>query len=235
VIDAYVDSLLGALRHDRSLARRLRREVEDHLWEAVAADPSEDAIEAQRRAIANFGDSRLLAAQFAAVSLQKQTRRTGVAIVLIIGVVYITMKARVAWYALMECSIASDVAAVAHWVGSIDRYSFWLSVIVGVGCWAYSSRGRFHDSLRQKHRSLFQRFIFLCSTAAIALVVSVVSDAVLTLLRLPKVELSLEFLIPTLSMLCEILGTGILVYQIRATAHQAAITRSMLEAAVSSA
>ena len=59
---------------------------------------------------------------------------------------------------------------------------------------------------------------------------SVVSDAVLTLLRLPKVGLSLEFLIPTLSMLCEILGAGLLVCQIRATAHWAAIARSMLEA-----
>jgi hypothetical protein len=60
--------------------------------------------------------------------------------------------------------------------------------------------------------------------------VSVISDAALTLLRLPKVDLSLEFLIPSLSMFCEILGAGLLVRQIRATAHRAAITRSMLEA-----
>jgi len=74
VIDAYVDSLLGALRPDRSLARRLRREVEDHLWEAVAADPSEESREAQRRAIAGFGDPRLIAAQFAAVSHRSRNR-----------------------------------------------------------------------------------------------------------------------------------------------------------------
>jgi hypothetical protein len=36
----------------------------------------------------------------------------------------------------------------------------------------------------------------------------VISDAVLTLLRLPKLDLSLEFLIPTLSMLCEIVGAA---------------------------
>jgi hypothetical protein len=230
VIDAYVDSLLGALRHDRSLARRLRREVEDHLWEAVAADPSEEGLEAQRRAIAGFGDPRLIAAQFAAVSLHKQTRRTGVAVVLVVAGVYITMKVRIAWYALMECAITNDIAAVAQWVASIDRYSFCLSVIVGVGCWAYSSRDRFQASLSQKHRGLFRRFIFLCTAATIALIVSVISDAVLTLLRLPKADLSVEFLIPTLSMLCEIVGAGLLVGQIRATAHRAAITRSMLEA-----
>lgn len=230
MIDEYVDSLLGALRHDRSLARRLRREVEDHLWEAVAADPSEKSLEAQRRAIADFGDPRLIAAQFAAVSLQQQTRRTGVAVVLIVAGVYITMKARVAWYALMECAIANDIAVVAQFVASIDRYSFWLSVVIGVGCWAYSSRGRFQVSLAQKHRGLFRRFIFLCTAAAISLVVSVISDAVLTMLRLPKVDLSLEFLIPALSMLCELLGAGLLVCQIRATAHRAAMARWMLEA-----
>jgi hypothetical protein len=42
--------------------------------------------------------------------------------------------------------------------------------------------------------------------------------------------LSLEFLIPTLSMLCEILGAGVLVRQIRSTAQRVAITRTMLEA-----
>ena len=230
MIDAYVNSLLGALRHDRSLARRLRREVEDHLWEAVRADPSVESREAQRRAIAVFGNPGLIAAQFAAVSLQKQTRRTGAAVVLIVAGVYITMKARVAWYALMECAISNEIAAIAQLVGSIDRYSFWLSVVLGAGCWAYSGRGGFQVSLSRKHRNLCRRFIFLCSAAAIALVVSVISDAVLTLLRLPKVDLSLEFLIPTLSMLCEILGAGVLVGQIRSTAQRVAITRTMLEA-----
>jgi hypothetical protein len=58
----------------------------------------------------------------------------------------------------------------------------------------------------------------------------VTSDAVLTLLQLPGASLSLEFLIPTLSMFCEILGAIFLVLQIRATARRAAITRMMLEA-----
>jgi hypothetical protein len=94
--------------------------VEDHLWEAAAADPSEEGREAQRRAIAGFGDPRLIAAQFAAVSLQKQTRRTGLAVVLIAAGVYITMKARVAWYALMECAIANDIRC-SRPIGGIYR------------------------------------------------------------------------------------------------------------------
>jgi hypothetical protein len=39
VICDNLESLAGALSFDRSLSRCVRQEVEDHLWEAVAADP----------------------------------------------------------------------------------------------------------------------------------------------------------------------------------------------------
>jgi hypothetical protein len=40
VISDYLDSLVGALSFDRPLSGRVRQEVEDHLREAVAADPA---------------------------------------------------------------------------------------------------------------------------------------------------------------------------------------------------
>ncbi len=55
VISAYADVLAGMLGFDRSLSRRIRQEVEDHLREAVAADRAGDSLEAERRAVANFG------------------------------------------------------------------------------------------------------------------------------------------------------------------------------------
>jgi hypothetical protein len=67
VISDYLDSLAGALRFNRSLSGRVRQEVEDHLREAVAADPTRSGGEAERRAIARFGDPRILAAQLALV------------------------------------------------------------------------------------------------------------------------------------------------------------------------
>ena len=106
MISDYLDSLVGALSFDRSLSGRVRQEVEDHLREAVAADPMGDEIEAQRRAIANFGDPHVIAGQFAVVSLAQQTRRVGVAIILVVAGVFIAMKARVAWYAMMQCAIS---------------------------------------------------------------------------------------------------------------------------------
>jgi hypothetical protein len=44
------------------------------LWEAVAADPTADQRDAERRAIGNFGDQRMSAAQFAVLSLAKRGR-----------------------------------------------------------------------------------------------------------------------------------------------------------------
>ena len=106
MISDYLDSLVGALSFDRPLSGRVRQEVEDHLREAVAADPAGDGPEAERRAIANFGDPRVIAAEFAMVSLAKQTRRVGAAIILVIAGVFIAMKARVAWYAVTQCAIS---------------------------------------------------------------------------------------------------------------------------------
>jgi len=98
VISDYLDSLVGALSFDRPLSGRVRQEVEDHLREAVAADPAGDGPEAERRAIANFGDPRVIAAEFAMVSLAKQTRRVGAAIILVIaGVRIFRLRAAGLW------------------------------------------------------------------------------------------------------------------------------------------
>jgi hypothetical protein len=43
------------------------------------------------------------------------------------------MKARVAWYTIMQCSISDEARAASGIVGFIDRCSFWLSVIMGIG------------------------------------------------------------------------------------------------------
>ena len=42
----YLDALTRELSFDRSLAHRVRHEVEDHLWEATAAN-GDASIEAQ--------------------------------------------------------------------------------------------------------------------------------------------------------------------------------------------
>src|SRR5262249_7937042 len=79
VIPEYVELLARELDFDPSLSQRVCREVADHLWEAVSADPSVDRSEAERQAVLKFGDPRAIAAQFAVVSLARRARRMGVA------------------------------------------------------------------------------------------------------------------------------------------------------------
>jgi len=57
MIPDYLESLARELDFDRSLSRCVRQEVEDHLWEAVAADATGNTPQAQQRAIASFGDA----------------------------------------------------------------------------------------------------------------------------------------------------------------------------------
>jgi hypothetical protein len=229
VISDYLESLVDALNFDRSLSGRVRQEVEDHLREAVAADTSGDGPEAERRAIANFGDPHTIAAQFAVVSLAKRARGVGTAVILVIAGVFITMKARVAWYAVMQCAIGDDIRAISGIVGSIDRYAFWLSIIIGIGGWAYICGHRIPAEFHAGYRNQLRRFRWLCTAATGALAVSVISDALLTALRLPGAELSSESLLPIFSIAIEVACAGVLIFQIRGITQRATSTATRLK------
>lgn len=225
VISGYVDLLAGELNFDRSLSRRVRQEVEDHLWEAAAADLTDNPPEAQRRAVANFGDPHLIAAQFAVVSLTKQARRAGVAAILASACVFAAMKTRIAWYSATQWAITDDMRAVSGFVGLIDRYSFWLSVVIGLAGFAYISSFRFTAPIGPAYRKQFRRVVLLCAAATAALVFSVLCDGVLTALRLFDTELSARALVPVLSMVVEIVGAGVLIAHICSITHRAMWSR----------
>ena len=207
----------------------MRQEAEDHLRAAVAADPRGDGPEAERRAIAGFGDPHVIASQFAVVSLAHHTRRVGGILILVIAGVFIAMKARVAWYTIMQCSISDEIRAASGIVGFIDRCSFWLAVIMGIGGWAYISGRRIPAAFSAGYRKQLRHFFLLCGAAAGALAVSVISDGVLTALRLPEAELSAEFLIPIFSIAIEVACAGALVFQIRSITQRATSTAASLK------
>ena len=228
MISDYLESLVDALSFDRSLSRRVRQEVEDHLWGAVAAYPRGSGLEAERSAIANFGDPQLIAAQFAMVSLARRTKGVGIALILVIAGVFITMKARIAWYAVMQCAVSDDIRAVSGIVGSIDRYAFWLSVIIGIGGWAYVCGRGIPAEFHPGYRNQLRRFRWLCTAATGALIVSVISDALLTALRLPGAELPAESLLPIFSIAIEVACAGVLVFKIRGITQRATSTAALL-------
>jgi hypothetical protein len=223
VISEYAESLAGRLSFDRSLSQCVRQEVEDHLREAVAADASGDVREAERRAIAKFGDPQIIAAQIAAVALARQTRKIGVTILLVIAGVFLAMKIRIGWYELTQWALCEDARALAETVSLIDRSAFWFALVSAVAGWAYIGSRRRPASFQSSYRRQLYAFLLLCTLAAGGIAASVVCDGVLTALRLSGWEVSVDFLIPIVSMLLEIVCAAVLVYHIRRTAGRVAL------------
>jgi len=228
VISDYVDRLARELDFDRSMSIRVRQEVADHLWEAVAADAAGNLPEVQRRAVANFGDPHVIAAQFAVVSVARHSRRTGVAAILAIAGVFIAMKARVGWYAALEWVVGDDVRALSGVVALIDRYTFWLAVVIGLAGWAYIRSCRVPAAFHPTYLKQLRRFFLLCAAATAALFVAVMSDGVLTALWLSGTELSARSVVPILSMTIEIACAVVLVLHIRNLTRRTASTVTLL-------
>ncbi|HET7764125.1 MAG TPA: hypothetical protein VFK92_03465 [Burkholderiales bacterium] len=224
VISEYAERLARELAFDRSLSRRVRHEVEDHLWESVAANPAGDRLDAERHAVANFGDPRVIAAQFAVASLAKQARRVGVTAILVIAAVFIAMGARLTWYGVMEFPALGQFRALGGLALSIDHFAFWLSVLVGIAGWMYIDSRRIPATFTDEYRTQLRRFFLLSSAATGALIASVVSDGVLTSFRLLEAGWSVEFLVPVLSMAIEIACAAVLVAYIRAMIRRTAST-----------
>ena len=229
MIENYLDVLTRELDFDRSLSRCVRQEVEDHLWEAVAADRSGNSVEAERQAVANFGDAHAIAAEFAVVSLARHSRRAGLAALLLIVSVFVAMKARVAWYAAMQLAISDDLRAAGSLVIAVDRYAFLSSVVIGLGGWIYIRSRQIPAAFDPAYRRQLRRFFLLCGAAAAALAVSVISDAGLTALQLSRTGLSTELLVPILSMAVELMCVCILIFRIRGVALRAASTAALTQ------
>ena len=228
MIAAYLDELADTLRFDRALSRGVVREVEDHLREAVAADPAHDRSEAERRAIRNFGDPHVLAAQFAAVSLARRTRRVGVAVVLAVLAVLAAMKARVAWYSALQWSMSEDARPLAAIVLAIDRFAFWLAAIIGIAALLYIARHRVPGVFGPGYRRQARRARLLCACAAASLAVTVISDGVLTALQL-GMEIRAEAAVPILSMAVEIACAGVVACLILNASRRAGSIEALLK------
>jgi hypothetical protein len=209
VITEYVERIARELDFDRSLARRVSREVEDHLREASAVD-ERDGPEAERRAVAAFGDARAIASQFAVVSLAARARRTAMVALLAVLGAFFAMKARLAAYALASSS-GIDMGALGAIVGSIDRYAFWCAVAAALAAWFYIDSRRTPAALTPGYRRQLRRFFAGCACAAVALAISIACDGVLTGLRLLRPTGGFELAIPLLTMAVEVASIALFI------------------------
>ena len=126
VIEQYIAGLRRELDFDPALAERLTSEVEEHLREAVDADPAGPSIEAERRAVERLGLAREIAVQFAADSVNRQARRTWLTLLVAVIVTFVAMRLRIMW---LDDSTAPALAPL------IDRYGFLASLAVGAVGW----------------------------------------------------------------------------------------------------
>lgn len=230
LIAAYVESLAGKLAFNPSLSRRLRQEVQDHLWEAAGAGLPGNRREAVERAIGNFGDPHAIAAQFATAWIARQSWKIGVTVALMIGSVFVAMKGRITWYTAAQWGLSEDVRAVAGAVGGIDACAFWLSIGMGIaGCAYLVVRRSPQTALCAAHCSRLRHVLFLSAASAAALSVSVIADGILTVLRMLGREFSVEFLIPISLMITEIICAGILIFSIRSIVARMMHTTALLK------
>jgi len=224
----YLGALTRELSFDVPLAHRVRQEVEDHLWEATAVN-GDTSIEAQARAVRRFGEAREIASQYAALSLLRQTRRSGAIIVLTSGALYIAMRGRAAWYGLMQWALSDTLQPVGKVALAIDRTAYILAFLIGAVGWAYISSRRVSRRFHAGCRAQLKRGLLLAMAAACPMVVSVIADAVVTALRLlderPPVSV---FLIPLLSIAIEVAFAAVLVIAIGKTLRNALRASSLL-------
>jgi len=224
----YLDALTRDLGFDRLLAHRVRQEVEDHLWEATAAN-GDSSMEAQARAVRCFGEAREIASQYAALSLLRQARRSGAIIVLASGALYIAMKGRVAWYGLMQWTLSDAMQPVGKVVLAIDRTAYILAFLLGVVGWGYISSRRVAPRFHALCRAQLKRGLLLAMAAACPMIVSVIADAVVTALRYleerPPVSV---FFIPALSIAIEVVFATVLVIVIGKTLRNTLRASSLL-------
>jgi hypothetical protein len=208
----YLDALARELSFDRALSRRVRIEVEDHLWEAAAARPGGPSPENQRHVIAAFGDAGELATCYISASLLSQARRTAGTTLLAVIAIFVAMEARIAWYGLL------DWKSEPHWLTAsglwLDRWAFAIALLIALAGCFYAVTRRAPPRFREDYGRELNHCIALCAAAAAALLVTVLTETVLTSVRLLGWGLRWEILIPVGSLAAEIAATVLLIWHI---------------------
>jgi hypothetical protein len=225
----YLETLEHELRFDAQISRRVRKEIEDHLWEATAHEPASDPVESQRRAIARLGSPRQISSQYVALSLLRQTQRAGTVLILVTAAVFVTMKGRGLWYEALEWKLSNELLATSRFWLPIARYAFIGALVIGVFTWAYVSR-RTTVALHSAYRR-FRWGLLLSVAAASLLLCTVLMDAGLTGLRLWASGLSPPAAVPILAMAAELAATWGLVLQILKSLRASAAVSSLFAGA----
>ena len=199
----YLAAVSRELDFDPALARRVRDEVEDHLWQAVD-DRGGPSIENQLRAINNFGEARELARGYVAASLLSRVRYVGAGVLITAATVYLAMKARGAWYVWMHWELGADLASVTAVALLIDRYATKLAIVAALIAFAYIATRRVPAHVDRSYRKQLMRGLVLCGASAGALSLCVATEVILTGVQLSARQWGVTATVPLLSLAVEI-------------------------------
>ena len=224
----YLAALARDLGYDPALSRRVRSEVEDHLWQAADVRGGR-SVENQLQAILSFGEPRDLARGYLTASLLAQIRRAGTAMILAAAAIYLAMKARVAWYDWMRWEPNSDFTTVGAIALQIDHYATKLAIMAALIACAYIVTRRAPARVNTFYRKQLNRCIVLCSASACALLVCVTTEIVLTGVRQSGMPWCAATLIPVLSLVVEIAAIFGFVFSIHTTIRRKALAASLLQ------
>jgi len=122
------------------------------------------------------------------------------------------MEARIAWYGLVEWK------PEPHWLTApglwLDRRAFAVALVIALGGCLYAATRSAPPRFRKDYGRELDRCIALCAAAAAALLVTVLTETVLTAVRLFAGGLRWEALIPAGSLAAEIAAAALLIWYI---------------------
>jgi hypothetical protein len=224
----YLDILTRELRFDPQLSRRVRREVEDHLLDAVADAAATNPEDAAHAAIASFGDPRLIARHYAPSSLLQQTRRVGGIVIFAIATILVVMKGRVALYEALQWRVNPDWLGGLGTIGPvINRYVFEVAIVLGILGWLYIACRRAAPAINDRYRHQLTRSLLLPAAASALLIATIALDAILGGMRIVDAGLSLAAAIPLLSIAFEIGLAGVVVIGLHRIRQRQALAASL--------
>jgi hypothetical protein len=224
----YLDALARELRFDPQLSRRVRREAEDHLLEAIAGDTGSCPKQAAELAIARFGDVRLIARQYAPMSLLQQARRVGGMLIVAIAAILVVMKGRIALYDVLQWRLNPDWLGGLGAIGPvINRHAFQVLLVLGIVSWLYIVSRRAASAIDNACRQQLQRALLLSAVTTALLIGTVVLDTILGGLRALDAGISLAAIIPLSSIAVEIGLIAVLAMELRRMMARKALVASM--------
>ena len=196
------------LSFDPRLARRLRAEVEDHLHEAVADRADLRGENELAEVMCAFGDPQAFARQFLVTALLSLARRAAAVMALAVIGMFGVMEARAVWYGWVNWPV-SDHLRAANAIGHpLDRFAFVLAAAFALSALAYvitrRAPSRFHATFGWE----IGFCIKLNAAVALALLSAMVTELVLTGVRLFEAELDANALVPFVSLMLELAVAG---------------------------